>query len=186
MHTRKALVKKPTVMSKIIPLVIGLTLASQALAQSPLPSAESLYRKGLAAEKSGDPIAARDCYENALKTDPSHANARYSIGQLKINAPAIAAKGREEKFGAVMIPLFQLDQATVQEAIAALGVLIEKQSKSAVTPNFIIEDPKKILTDQKISLNLKNMPAKAVMKYLTDQTGAKVRYDEHAVVIVAR
>ena len=173
-------------MSKIIPLVIGFALASQALAQSPPPSAESLYQKGLAAEKSGDPVAAANFYKNALKTNPNHANARYSIGQLKIHAPAIAAKGREEKFGAVMIPLFQLDQATIQEAIAALGILIEKQSKSEVTPNFIIEDPKKILTDQKISLNLKNMPAKAVMKYLNEQTGTKARYDEHAVVIVAQ
>lgn len=173
-------------MSKIIPLVIGFALASQALAQSPPPSAESLYQKGLAAEKSGDPVAAGNFYKNALKTNPNHANARYSIGQLKIHAPAIAAKGREEKFGAVMIPLFQLDQATIQEAITALGILIEKQSKSEVTPNFIIEDPKKILTEQKISLNLKNMPARAVMKYLNEQTGTKARYDEHAVVIVAQ
>ena len=85
-----------------------------------------------------------------------------------------------------MIPVFQLDQATLQEAIDALGTIIIKQSKDEVTPNFVIEDPKKVLADQKISLNLKNMPAKAVMKYLTDQTGTKVRYDEHAVVIYAR
>jgi hypothetical protein len=30
------------------------------------------------------------------------------------------------------------------------------------------------------------MPARALLKYLTDQTGAKVRYDEHAVVISPR
>jgi hypothetical protein len=105
---------------------------------------------------------------------------------LRINAPAIAAKGREEKFGAVMIPLYQLDQATVQEAITALGIMIEKQSKAELTPNFVIEDPKKVLTDRKISLLLKNMPVKAILKYLTDQTGTKIRYDEHAVVIVTR
>ena len=55
-----------------------------------------------------------------------------------------------------------------------------------MTPNFVIEDPKAVLASQKISLNLKNMPAKAVLKYLTDQTGGKVRYDEHAVVISPR
>ncbi|MES2440533.1 MAG: hypothetical protein V4584_15815 [Verrucomicrobiota bacterium] len=173
-------------MSKIITLVVACTLVSQALAQSPAQSAEALYQKGRAAEKAGDPVAAGDFYKNALKTDPLHANARYSIGQLKINSASIAAKGREEKFGAVMIPAFQLDQATLQEAIDALGLIISKQSKEEVTPNFVIEDPKKVLADQKITLNLKNMPTKAVMKYLTDQTGTKVRYDEHAVVIVAR
>jgi hypothetical protein len=50
----------------------------------------------------------------------------------------------------------------------------------------VIEDPKGLFADRKITLNLKNMPARAVMKYITDQTGAKVRYDEHAVVIAPR
>ena len=173
-------------MAKIITFVIACTVASQAFAQTPAPSAESFYQKGLAAEKAGDPVAASGFYHNALKTDPNHANARYSIGQLRIHTPAIVAKHREEKFAAVMIPLFQLDQATVQEAIAALGVMIEKQSNAEVTPNFIIEDPKLTLADQKISIQLKNMPAKAILKYITEQTGAKVRYDEHAVVIVPK
>ena len=86
----------------------------------------------------------------------------------------------------MVIPVFQLDQATLQEALTGLGLIIEKESKGEVTPNFVIEDPKAVLASQKISLNLKNMPAKAVLKYLTDQTGGKVRYDEHAVVISPR
>ena len=176
-------------MSKIITFVVACTLVSQAFAETPAPAAptaDSAYQSGVAAEKAGDPVAAGKFYSQALKLNPNHANARYSLGQLKINAPAIAAKAREEKFGAVMIPAFQLDQATLQEAITALGLIIEKESKEQVTPNFVIEDPKQKLADQKISLNLKNMPAKAVLKYLTDQTGAKVRYDEHAVVVFVR
>ena len=179
------LVKNPIAMSKIITFVIACTVVTQALAQTPAPSAESLYQKGLAAEKSGDPVAAADFYKTALKTDPNHANARYSIGQLKISAPAIAAKGRGEKFGAIMIPLFQLEQASIQEATALLSAMIKKESKAQVIQNFVIEDPKMVLSNQKITLDLKNMPAKAIMKYLAEQTGAKVRYDEHAVVIVA-
>lgn len=173
-------------MSKIITFVVACTLVSQALAQSPPPSAESLYKQGVAAEKAGDPVAAGNFYKNALKSDPSHANARFSLGQLKLTSASIAAKGREAKFGAVMIPAFQLDQATLPEALEAFTILIEKQSKDEVTPNFVIDDPKKILAEQKISLNLKNTPAKAVLKYLLDQTGTKARYDEHAVVIIAR
>ena len=173
-------------MSKIITLVLACTLASQAFAQAPAKSANDFYRKGQAAEKAGDPAAAGEAYGLALKIDPNHANARYSLGQLKINSASIAAKGREQKFGSVMIPLFQLQEATLQEALDALGMIIEKESKEEVTPNFVIEDPKGAFADRKISLNLKNMPSRAVLKYLTDQTGAKVRYDEHAVVIIAR
>lgn len=173
-------------MSYLLTLVVALALVSPVLAQSPGQQAEALYRKGLAAEKAGDPAAARSCYTEALKLDPKNPNATYSLGQLKLNSPAIAAKGREAKFGAVVIPVFQLDQATLQEALTALGVILEKESSGEVTPNFVIEDPKALLAGQKISLNLKNMPAKAVLKYLTDQTGAKVRYDEHAVVVSPR
>lgn len=173
-------------MKTTLTLAVAFALVSQVLAQSPGQQAEAFYQKGLAAEKAGDPAAARNFYTEALKLDPKNPNATYSLGQLKLNAPAIATKAREAKFGAVVIPIFQLDQATLQEALTGLGLILEKESKGEVTPNFVIEDPKALLAGQKISLNLKNMPAKAVLKYLTDQTGAKVRYDEHAVVISPR
>lgn len=173
-------------MSKIITFVVACTLVSQVLAQSPALVAESLYQKGLAAEKAGDPAAAKGFYTDALKADPKNPNARYSLGQLKLTSGSIAAKGREAKFGAVAIPVIQLDGATLKESLDALGAIIEKQSKEEVTPNFVIEDPKGLLADRKISLSLKNMPAQAVMKYLLDQTGAKVRYDEHAIVVSPR
>ena len=177
-------------MSKIITFLVACTLISPAFGQTPAPApaptAGSLYKQGQDAEKAGDPVAAGNFYKSALKADPNNANIRYSLGQLKLNAADIATKGREAKFGAVMIPLFQLDGATLQEALEALSVIIEKESKNQVTPNFVVEDPKKLLATQKISLNLKNTPSRGVLKYLLDQTNARARYDDHAVVITAR
>lgn len=174
-------------MTKNLSIIIAASLVTQAIAQTPAPApaanAEALYRQGLAAEKSGDVTAAQQAYAAALKANPNHANARYSIGQLKINAASISAKGREAKFGAVMIPEFQLDGASLQESLDALRVIVEKQSKEQVTPNFVIQDPKNQLAAVKISMNLKAMPSKAVMQYLMEQSGAKARYDEHAIVI---
>ncbi|MGL5019718.1 MAG: hypothetical protein ACRDBP_16405 [Luteolibacter sp.] len=173
-------------MTKIITLVVACTLVSQALAQTPAQQSDALYQKGLAAEKAGDPAAAKGFYTQALKADPKNPNATFSLGQLKLTSGSIAAKGREAKLGAVMIPLFQTEEATLKESLEALSLIVEKQSNDEVTPNFVVDDPKGLLADKKITLNLKNMPAQAVMKYLLDQTGAKARYDEHAVVIVAR
>lgn len=170
-------------MTQIIPIIIAGTLASQAIAQTTAQQADSFYKQGQAAEKAGDPVAANTFYSKALKADPSNANVRYSIGQLKLTSGGIAAQGREAKFGAVLIPAFQLDGASFQEALDALSLIIEKQSKDTVTPNFVVEDPKGQFAAKKITLNLKNMPSKAVMKYLLDQANAKARYDEHAVVI---
>jgi len=172
-------------MSKIITFVVAGILVSQALAQSPGQQAEALNVKGKAAESAGDPTAAKDFYSSALKVDPKNATAIYSLGQLKIHSGTIAAKGREAKFGAVRIPAFQLDQATIKEALDALSLSIDKESKGTVTPNFVIQDPKNRLADQKLSVNLKNVQANGVMKYLMEQTSTKVRYDEHAVVLVA-
>jgi tetratricopeptide (TPR) repeat protein len=82
-------------MSRIITLAVAFALVAPALAQSPAQQAVSHYQKGQAAEKAGDPTAAKEHYTQALKLDPSNADARFSIGQLKLNSASIAAKGRE-------------------------------------------------------------------------------------------
>lgn len=180
---------------KVIPsLVAAAVLIVPAHAQTPVKSApltpgqqaEGYYRQGLAAEKAGDPVTAQKAFAEALRINPNHANARYNLGQVKINSASIAARGREAKFGAVMIPEFKLDGASFEESLEALRVIIEKESKGQVAPNFVIQDPKNQFAAAKISLNLKSMPSRAVMQYLTDMAGAKVRYDEFAIVIAPR
>jgi tetratricopeptide (TPR) repeat protein len=173
-------------MSKITTLVVACTLVSQVLAQTPAQQSDAFYQKGLAAEKAGDPVAAKGFYTQALKVNPKNPNATFSLGQLKLTSGSIAAKGREAKLGTVMIPAFQTEEATLKESLEALTLIVEKQSKNEVVPNFVVDDPNGVLAEKKVSLNLKNMPAQAVMKYLLDQVGAKARYDEHAVVISAR
>ena len=61
--------------------------------------------------------------------------------------------------------------------------MILKETKDQLSPNFIIQDPQNKLANAKITLNLKNLPASAVIKYLLTQANARARYDEHAVVI---
>jgi len=169
--------------SPFTPLAIALALMLPISAQTPAQRAELLYRQGQAAEQAGDPEAARKAYTGALQANSKHPHARYSLGQLKITGPALAAKGREAKFAAVMIPELKLDQAPFKDSLEALQVIVEKQSKGEVAPNFIVQDPKEILSAAKITLVLKNTPAKAVLQYILDQAGAKARHDEHAIVI---
>jgi tetratricopeptide (TPR) repeat protein len=181
-------------MKKILPAILAATLISQASAetaaskpaQTPAQQAEAFYRQGQAAEKAGDPATARTAYTAALQANPKHANARYSLGELKITSATLAARGREAKFGAVVVPEFKLDGASLQESLDALRIIVEKSSKEQVTPNFVIQDTKSQLAAAKISLNLKAMPAKAVLQYLMDSASAKSRFDEHAIVITAR
>jgi tetratricopeptide (TPR) repeat protein len=177
-------------MKTIASILIAAACASQAIAQNtnpaPARNAETFYRQGLAAEKAGDPVAARSAYAEALRLQPGHANARYRLGELKIQGPAIAAKGREAKFGAVMIPEFKVQEASLKECLEALELIVGKQSNDEVSPNFIVQDPKGQLSTAKITLNLKKIPASGVLRYLLDQSAAKARFDEHAIVIVPK
>jgi hypothetical protein len=63
---------------------------------------------------------------------------------------------------------------------------VEKETKEEIAPNFIIQDPKNAIPDSKITLALKNTPARGILKYVLDQVGAKARYDEHAIVILPK
>jgi len=175
----------PTAMHKSLVLLIAGTAAALAEPNSltPAQQADAYYGKGIAAEKAGDVAAARAAYTQALQLNPGLANCRYRLTQLQIDAPSIAAKGREAKFSKVMVPALQLENATLQEAIDGLSLIIEKEAKGQLAANFVIQDPGKKLAAAKITLNLKNLPASAVMSYLMTQANAKVRYDEHAVVI---
>ena len=176
----------------LIPITMA-ALLCQASAQTPAaqptapaPSAETYYRQGQAAEKAGDPAAARKAYQEALRLNPKHANATYAMGQLKLNAESISARGREQKFGAVIVPDYKLADASLQESLDALSIVVERESKKTITPNFIVQDPKNQLDSAKLTLSLKSMPAKAVLKYVLDQANAKARFEEHAIVIVPK
>jgi Tetratricopeptide repeat. len=176
-------------MRTILLFLLGGTLIASAQNPSPAQRAEMLYAKGLAAEKSGDPTTAKEAYSQALQLNPQHANARYKLGEIKRNSGAIAAKGREAKFGQVTIPQIQLEGAPLSEALDALRLAIQKAAgdkADEMTPNFIIEDPDKVLANAKVSLQLKGVPAKGVLEYILTQSSAKARYDEHAVVILPR
>jgi hypothetical protein len=177
-------------MKTIAIVLIAAACASQAIAQTaagvPARNADTFYRQGLAAEKAGDPVTARTAYAEALRLQPGHANARFRLGELKLNAPAIAAKGREAKFGAVVVPEFRVEEASLKECLEALEIIVNRESKETVSPNFILQDPKDQLSSAKISLILKKVPASGVMRYLLEQSGAKARYDEHAIVITPK
>lgn len=177
---------KKLLLAALVAVLAPAAIAQTTSTQTPAQKADAYYRQGQAAEKAGDPTAAKAAYTNALKFNPRHAHARYSLGQLKVTSGALAAKGRETKFGAVVVPEFQISEASLQESLEALSTIVEKQSNESVAPNFIVQDPQGELAGRKITLNLKSMPAGGVMKYLLDQAGAKARYDEHAIVILPK
>jgi tetratricopeptide (TPR) repeat protein len=172
---------------KTLIVLVALAITAPVLpAETAAEQAEAYYRKGLMAEKAGDPSTARAAYNAALELRPGHANARYRAGQVKIDAASIKSAATEAKIGAVTIPVYQIEDSTVAEAIQVLTLAMEKATGGEIAPNFVIEDPKGRLAESRISLQLKNIPVKSILNYIHSQAGTKARFDEHAVVILAR
>jgi tetratricopeptide (TPR) repeat protein len=172
-------------MKSIILVITLIASALPALAND----AERLYRMGLAAMQEGRPEVAEQAFRQALKIQPGHAQARYQLGQLPAQAERLKAQRREAELGQVRLPAIDFSGVTPNEALAALGQMIETESaksrgeEKALTPNFMVQDPAGALGAKEVNLRLKNVPAKAALDYLLQQVGATARFDEHATVI---
>lgn len=167
----------------LIHIAIATLLVGDANAETPTNS-DALYRQGMAAEKAGDPDAARIAYEQALRLNPHNADARFRLGQLKHRRDAIIRHGRQSAFNAVMLPEIRLDDAEFRESLDLLAKLIETQSQGKVAPSFIIQDTSGKLATAKISLQLRNATSGAVLEYMLKMANARARHDEFAIVIL--
>lgn len=168
----------------ILQLVATAVVLTTNLSAQPAASANASYRQGLAAEKAGDPNAARAAYEQALRLDPNHADATFRIGQLKLRHDAIARHGRQAAFNGVMLNEVRLDDASLRDALDALAMMMETESEGKIAPNFVIQDADAKLSDARISLQLRKITSGAVFDYILKMANARARHDEFAIVIL--
>lgn len=163
-------------------MMIGLAAAQTDKPAAP-PNANALYQQGLVAVQQGDVARARECFRGVLQLRPNDPNATYELGQLKERGPEIATKGRELRFSKIMLPQVDFDNSTLGEGLTALSALVEKSAGADNRPNFVIQDSTGKLAASQVTLHLKNIPAKAVLAYLLEQSGAKASFEEHAIVV---
>lgn len=171
---------------KIIVILFALLASSLPLLAD---EADQLYRLGMAAMQEGKPEAAEAAFRKALQLRPAHAQARYQLGQLPAQAETLKARRRAAELGEVKLPVIEFSGVTLNEALAAMGQMVETESAKtrgedkALTPNFMVQDPSGTLGSKEVTLRLKNVPAKVALDYLLQSVGATARYDQHATVI---
>ena len=93
----------------------------------PATKAERYYRQGLAAEQQGNANLARRSFQDALRLNPRHANARYHLLQLSGADAQLNARARQLKLSHIILPKVELDGASFQEVLDMLDVLIRKE-----------------------------------------------------------
>ena len=167
-------------------LIVGLSLATCAHADEFKERANeiaALYNTGMTAVKRGDAARAKTSFQQVLQLQPGHGPARHQLNRLQLNVKQALEKQRLARFKKTKLEQVDLKDASLQEALEALNFLTTKATNKKFTPNFIVQDPAGKLTKKQVSLNIRNIPLAAALKYVLDQTGARARYDEHATVI---
>ncbi|WP_035610329.1 hypothetical protein [Haloferula sp. BvORR071] len=165
-----------------------LIFALAALACLPLRAdiVSDTYKQGVAALNDGNVEAAKISFNEVLRLQPGHANAQYQLKQLSLNQDSYAAVAREKELGRQVMPEINFDNVDADQAVLALGVMVEKKSGGKFAPNIMIQDPSKLLEQRRVTLLVKNMPASAALKMIAEQANAIVRYEKHAIVVTPR
>lgn len=181
--------KKPLLLKKYglaAACIAGMCLCANAekTEKSEKLSSNDYFAQARILESKGDADGAMAAYKEALRLNPRNANAEHRMLRLKKNFAKVAAEGRQNRFSAVMIPEYKIQNATLNEALLALSKLVEQESNSSVSPNFIVQDTEGKLDDTELTLVLKNIPAGGILKYVLEQSKAKARFDEHAIAIL--
>lgn len=162
-------------------LILILALAASLPAHA--DKAAEIYKQGMIAVSEGNAKAAELAFKEVLRLQPGNANARYQLAELKQNQGSLAARQREKRMGEYVIPQVDFDKVELAEAVAALAVMVEEQSKGEFAPNFMVQDPSSKLAGQTVTLQIKGVPAKAVLDMMLKQAGAVAKYEQHAVII---
>lgn len=167
-------------------LLVGLSLATCAHADKHQERANKIaahYNAGVIAVKRGDSTKAKSSFQEVLRLQPGHGPARHQLNRLTLNISQVLEKQRVAQFKTTRLEQIDLKDASLQEALEGLNFLSGKATKNKFAPNFVIQDPAGKLSNKTVSLNMRNIPLAAALKYVLDQAGAKARYDKHATVI---
>lgn len=168
-------------------LGVGAFTATLATAEKVDPRAEkagAFYRQGVVAMNEGKYDLAKTSFREVLKIYPTHPQAKRQLLYLSSNRNSLEIKNRKKALGKVIIPKVDLDKATVQESIEILVAHMTNASPSKTKPNFIVQDRSGSFTGKTVTLNLKDVPADTLLRYILDQSGGMARFDNHAVIIM--
>ncbi len=146
-------------------------------------TAQQFYNLGEAALRAKNLEKAKSAFESALEKDPNHFNARYALEQIEASSGALATEKKYEVFNKVVIDEFKLEGASLEEALELLQKKVELATKGAEVKNFIVKDPTGKFAAKKITLNLKAVPASAVLKYISEAAAANIAYGQHGIIV---
>jgi hypothetical protein len=174
--------------SIVVALTLGVCAFSVSAEQADprATKARSLYQQGLTAMNAGQYNLAETSFRGVLKLYPTHPQARKKLNYIRSNQNTLETGQRKKEMRKVVIPKVDIDKASLQEALDVLSAHIKQASRSKTSPNFIVQDRSGGFTGKVVTLNLSNVPADTLLKYIVDQVGGVAKFDSHAIIIKPR
>jgi hypothetical protein len=189
MHVGQTRFPPPAMKTNLHCFVVRLALAlvtSASIGVAPLGAAddiENLFQMGRAAYYKGDLEQARQLLTMVEAQAPRHQETRILLGEIRAKLRTSAGSSLKMKYQGVKLGKIEFADVTLQEALDGLRALSKNASNGQVVPNFIVTDSK--VGENKISLNLTDVPLTTAIDYVARVAGAKAAYDQHAVLFTS-
>ncbi len=149
--------------------------------------AELFYNAAEQSYLDGDIAAAMTSIRAALAIDRGH-------GRTIALARKIEAGGgdravlllRKRTVRGVVLPLIDIEDSSLRDALKVLSNAIEKASDDKVIPNFVIQDRKKLMDSARITMKLRSMPAGNVLDHILSEVNGYASYGKYSIEIRTR
>lgn len=140
---------------------------------------QTLFNQGREAYYKGQIEQARQLLSQVLTLNPKHFETRAILASINANDKPDDASLRKQ-YASVIIPKFDVAEATLSESLQALSIMAGNASGGKVKGNFIVRNPE--LGKTLITLSMSNVPMDELLRYLAEMSKARLAWDKHAVV----
>lgn len=124
-------------------------------------------------------------FERILQVKASHVYARSYAAKCKTALAAGVGKKNdlEGQLSKVIVPQIELKDAPIGDVLDFLADKTEELTGGKLVTNFIYRGTPEQRENTTISLSLRTVPMTEVVKYVSQLSRSRLRYEEHAVVI---
>ncbi len=142
----------------------------------------AVYQQGRAAFHKGDYATALPLLSRVAAANPKHADTANMLAYIKAYHKPVTTTLKTQ-YASVILPKVELADVTLTEAIDGIRALAKNASNGKVTLNVIIKGAE--VGNRKLSLSLSQVPLSEVLNYITQLTGTKASYEQHAVILTS-
>lgn len=152
------------------------------LAISPLlAQQDEIQSEAVRAFQAGDYATAKSLFESLLAIDPKNPAARNYLRAIALREGS--GSGLEAALRNISIPVVDFREVTVREAVAFVAQKVYELSGGKRSVNVVWMVPSETTDSTRITLNLQNIPASEVLRYIGEASNLSFSYDAHAVKI---